>query len=152
MQDPVRSTNQKQTRSQDTHARDQGTKTGDRCPRILVADDDPLVIRLLVRIFRRQGWDVVQVSNGLEAIEAWPPDREDFDLVVLDVRMPRLGGYEAYLELKRLHPQARFLFITAYGDDEILEQIQALRLPLLFKPFDIPSLIRAVAELVGDEG
>jgi len=84
--------------------------------RILLADDDPEVRAITTRILRRQSWEVVTAANGQQTIERWPADGEPFDLVILDVNMPEVNGYEAFHELQRLHPDARILFISGYAE------------------------------------
>lgn len=118
--------------------------------RILLADDDPQVRAFTSRVLTWAGWDVTSVTNGREAVEAWPADGEPFDLVILDIVMPEMNGFEAYRELSRRHPEARFLFISAYAHelnlDTFLEEGRAFFVAKPFVPHFLVSRVRAVLE------
>ena len=120
--------------------------------RILLADDDPQVRAITTRILHRQSWEVVTATNGQEAIERWPPDGEPFDLVILDVNMPEMNGYEAFRELRRLHPDARILFISGYAEVPSWRRlVEEGGQPFLAKPFSPRQLVDTVRSLVSDD-
>ncbi len=64
-----------------------------RCLRILLADDNLVNQKLAVRLLEKRGHNVFVAGNGLEAVDAWK--RELFDLALMDVQMPEMGGFEA---------------------------------------------------------
>jgi signal transduction histidine kinase/ActR/RegA family two-component response regulator len=70
-----------------------------RASRVLLAEDNPVNQRLVVRILEKQGHRVTRAANGREAIEAW--SRESFDIILMDVQMPQMTGYEATEEIRR---------------------------------------------------
>ena len=67
-------------------------------PRVLIADDSPLVLRLIEKMLAGAGYSVLTARDGLEAIEKAMV--EGVDLVILDVMMPRMNGYQACRLLK----------------------------------------------------
>src|SRR5207253_4963195 len=69
-----------------------------RAPRVLIADDSPLVVRMIERLLAGAGCDVIVARDGLEAIEK--AMAQAVDLVILDVMMPRMNGYQACRLLK----------------------------------------------------
>jgi CheY-like chemotaxis protein len=111
--------------------------------RILVADDDASVRAAVVRILEAAGYAVVAVRDGAEALTALA--RERFDLVLLDVVMPKLGGFKTYLRLRELHPGLPCLFATGYTP-ELLPELNASDTPIevLAKPFEPEELLRAI--------
>lgn len=120
--------------------------------RILLADDDPQVLAITMRILHRQAWEVVTARNGQEAVARWPRDGEPFDLVILDVNMPEMNGYEAFRALQRVHPAARILFISGYSEVSSWRQlVEEGGQPFLAKPFAPRQLVDAVRSLV-DQG
>ncbi|NLD71339.1 MAG: response regulator [Chloroflexi bacterium] len=120
--------------------------------RVLVAEDDDLVRSLIERLLTMQGWQVVAVENGVEAVAAWEA-AGGFDLGILDVRMPRMNGYDAYLSMRRISPAARFLFVSGYAEEEIERRlVEGERLPFMAKPFDSDALLERVYALLGQDG
>jgi len=88
--------------------------------RVLIADDDADVREVLVEVFRDAGFDVLEASNGLEALLYVKRDRPD--AVVLDLMMPRLGGVEALKRIHAFNPGIRVLVVTGAIDPELHRQ------------------------------
>jgi CheY-like chemotaxis protein len=111
--------------------------------RVLVADDQLHVRRVVERILTRAGYSVVGVADGKAAVEA--ALRERFDLVLLDAVMPELGGRAAYEQIRKAIPDVRVLFASGYGGDELTARFLAdTDVPLLRKPFDPHLLLRTM--------
>jgi len=119
--------------------------------RMLIVEDEEVLRDLIVRVLGQVGYQVDTSPDGLEALEK--VDRVHYDLIICDVRMPRLGGIELYKKLsgrgsKMIH---RIMFIT--GDTvsgETIGFIEANDIPYLGKPFEIQELLEKVrAELEG---
>jgi len=116
---------------------------------VLVAEDDALVRSLLERLLATQGWEVRAVADGAEAVAAWR-ERGGYDLAVLDVRMPRLSGYDAYLQMREMAPAARFLFVSGYAAEEIEARLAGDgRVAYMAKPFDADALLERLYALLG---
>ncbi len=117
--------------------------------RILVADDEPELLRLLVRALASQGYTAVGASNGREATEAWLAAPDGFDVVVLDMRMPVMSGYEAYRALRERSPQARFVLISGYPEGDLWQSLRGEPcVRCLHKPFRTAELLAAVRDLL----
>jgi len=107
------------------------------------------VLAITTRILRRQSWEVVTANNGHEAVARWPSDGVAFDVVILDVNMPEMNGYDAFRTLQQMHPQARILFISGYSEvSSWRELVEAGGQPFLAKPFTPRQLVDAVVSLV----
>jgi signal transduction histidine kinase len=132
------------------HAREAsevGTKLAGAVPtgseRVLVAEDDPAVRAILVRILERAGYRVAAASNGVEAAEV--ASHEPFDLVILDVVMPGPSCGETLDRLHELLPAARFLLASGYSPDASISALaERGRHTLLRKPYDPDGILRAV--------
>lgn len=104
--------------------------------RILVVDDERVVRDFLARILTLQSAYVKTAEDGLQAIEA--VKQEEFDLVFLDIRMPQMNGVEALRELKKVNVNLKFVMMTGYSVDNLLEEAQREGVVnYLKKPFDI---------------
>lgn len=116
--------------------------------RVLVADDD-LAIRELIRIrLRQNGLEVLEAADGQEAIDRIKADRPD--LIVLDLKMPRLTGYEV-MEQVQADPECRripVIIITAHGSlpptDNRLDNMAAY----VIKPFSPKALAEMVLRVL----
>jgi CheY-like chemotaxis protein len=118
--------------------------------RVLVADDDAANRRALAQVLAAKGHDVVTAVDGVEALERLGSDR--FDVVVVDLQMPRLGGRGVYEEVQRRAPDVarRFVFVT--GDDVRAashEFLLGVPQPTVRKPYEIADLLAAVNEVAG---
>src|SRR2546423_8741684 len=89
--------------------------------RILIADDHEVIRRTVIRIFElRPEVECAEAENGREAVEKALELKPD--LVVLDIRMPDLGGLEAAKQIKRHLPEIPVLFFSIHDTDDILAQ------------------------------
>ena len=112
-------------------------------PKALVADDEPDMRWLLTGVLRDQGFQVVAAEDGQAALEQIT--REPPDVVLLDLRMPGLGGIQVLEQARAVAPQMLVVIVTAYGD--LPSAVQALRLgayDFLTKPFDNDEIVFTV--------
>ena len=113
--------------------------------RILVADDEPNLRRVLTAMLRREGHDVVQATDGGEACELIGPGAE-LDVVITDLRMPTADGMEVLRHAARTAPQVPVIMITAYGSvGQAVEAIKAGAFDYIEKPFE-QEQIRTIVE------
>jgi response regulator NasT len=118
----------------------------DARPRLLIADDDRMVLATLAEGLSTAGYDVVTAASGAEALEAAAGGT--FDLAILDLRMPGMDGIEL---ARRLHDYTRipFLILSAYGDAGLVQQAVTLgALGYLLKPLDVPQIVPSVQAAV----
>ncbi len=107
--------------------------------KVLVADDEPLMLRFIAETLRRLGKEVTAVENGTEAIRKLEEDH--FDLVISDMKMPLKGGLDVLKAAKTLHPTTVVILCTAYGTIE--SAVEAMKLGAfnyLIKPFSLEAL------------
>jgi DNA-binding response OmpR family regulator len=113
--------------------------------KILVADDDPAILTLEERLLIREGHSVIKAVDGAEALKLL--HEEDFDLVLLDVMMPHLTGFEVGRSLRSLDRNQRtpVVFVTARTDKEAYkESMTSGGTVYLTKPFTSKQLISSV--------
>lgn len=115
---------------------------------ILVAEDEDLVRAQVARILGRAGYTVLQACNGVRAVELYRARGSEIALVILDVVMPELDGWHAYLEMEKLQPGLRALFTTGYAANVLPEDFGARGARLLTKPYKPERLVAQVRELL----
>src|SRR5262245_6133218 len=113
---------------------------------ILVVDDEPGIALLCKRMLTRAGYTVMAINDPREAVD-WLKDNR-VDLLLVDIRMPGLDGFEVISRVRKLQPDLAVLVMTGFGTVETA--IHALRRGvdgLLLKPFEKSSeLIEAVKQ------
>jgi signal transduction histidine kinase/DNA-binding response OmpR family regulator len=113
-------------------------------PKLLLVDDDPHVSRTLLDILALHGYPAVRAESGERALERL--EREPFDLVILDVRMPGMNGFQTCMRIReRYGPSLPVLILTALGDTASLKEgYEAGADDFLTKPVDMPALVLKV--------
>jgi DNA-binding response OmpR family regulator len=116
--------------------------------KILICEDNQLVLRALSVVLEREGYDPVAVSDGNKAIEMLKT--KEFDLVIVDIHLPYHSGLEVigYLrtELKKKTP---VLIVTAFSDPQVQRQAAEMKVSgYITKPFNPDDLLRQVRSTV----
>jgi DNA-binding NtrC family response regulator len=109
---------------------------------ILLVDDDPQIISLLVKFFEREGWTVWRASDATSCAEIY--EREEPDVVVLDLDLPGLSGLRLLEVLLTRDPDATVIMLTGHGD--IATAVEAMRLGaenFLTKPVELSHMAAA---------
>jgi DNA-binding response OmpR family regulator len=122
-------------------------------PKIVIAEDEPDIRELITFTLQFAGFEVIPTSNGAEALEA--TQREVPDLVMMDVRMPKMTGYEACRAMKA-DPNIQHIpviFLSAKGQEsEIKEGLEAGAEEYLLKPFAPDQLIERIRAILAKYG
>jgi CheY-like chemotaxis protein len=116
---------------------------------ILVADDNPVIRKALCEMFEiEEDYDLcAEATNGVEAItlaKQWRPD-----LVILDLSMPEMNGYDAACEIKRIMPDVRIILFTLHADTA-REQLMGVNSPidLIVSKSDLANILKHVRSLI----
>jgi len=120
-----------------------------RRARILVADDEELVRMAIKAILGFGGHEVVLAVDGAEAVEKYRDASPRFDLVVLDMHMPRLDGRGALLRIREIDPNARVVLLSGALHDPAGESVTELEgVAFLHKPFENDELLGLVRQML----
>jgi DNA-binding NtrC family response regulator len=114
--------------------------------RLLLVDDDEEACRLLGEVLEREGYRVVRTLSVRDALAALDGG-EPFDAVLTDLRMPEASGLDLLRAIRQRDPRALVFVLTAFGDATAAgEAIRAGAYDFISKPYDLPSLRRAIAQ------
>jgi two-component system response regulator HydG len=108
--------------------------------RVLVVDDEPAILRALEALLKRAGHDVVALDSSVAALQRLTS--EDFDVALLDIKMPQLSGLELLNAVKFRRPEVVVIVMTGHGTEETA--VEAMKLGAfhyLRKPFDDVELV-----------
>jgi len=115
--------------------------------RILIADDEANIRKVITLLMKEQGYEVKTVRNGKEAVEALLEFQPD--VILLDQQMPALTGVEAFEEIKRISPNQTVVFVTAFGSISLaVDAVKKGAYDFIEKPFDNNNLILKVKRAV----
>ena len=115
---------------------------------ILLVDDDKLVLRTITKLLNQQGYNVESAESGKEALKKI--EKEKFDLLIADVRMPDMNGIETIKKIRALYnkrdkPQIPEIIITGYMDPEAEREARKLGITdFIHKPFIISDFVKTV--------
>jgi DNA-binding response OmpR family regulator len=121
-------------------------------PRIVVAEDDAEMRRLIAETLEKEGYDVTEVTDGMRLLvhvvaRDVEPDRA-FDLVIADLRMPVSSGMQVLRGLRNSGWTLPFILCTAFGDDATRMEAEELGAIFFNKPFALDDLRKVVRELL----
>lgn len=120
--------------------------------KILIAEDDQDIRELVVLTLQFNGYDVVSAVDGAQAVEKAQEDT--FDLILMDVRMPRMTGYEACRQLRDMEAtrDIPIIFLSAKGQEsEIQAGMDAGATQYILKPFAPDVLARKISEALNNK-
>ena len=113
--------------------------------KILVAEDEAIVRLLVAETLRTCGHTVLEAGDGQSALDAIQ-ECADLDLVVSDIRLPKMDGFSMARSARQLRPGLRLLFLTGYVRAELPSEL--LPAIIMRKPFDPDNLSRKVADML----
>lgn len=111
---------------------------------VLIAEDDDNNFYLMKELLSDLNIRIIRASNGAEAVDAFKTG-EKIDLVLMDIKMPIMDGYEATRQILEARPEAKILAQTAYADDEI-KAIESGCMGFISKPFVKDRFVSLVKE------
>lgn len=115
--------------------------------RILIAEDDAAVRELIVRALSDDGHELTAAADGAAALIALGRNAGRFDLLLTDVKMPKIDGISLALESGRLHPDITVMLMTGFADQrERAHELDAFVHDVINKPFSVEQIKGAVRE------
>jgi CheY-like chemotaxis protein len=123
-----------------------------RALRVLMAEDEPLAAEVIEEGLVEAGFEVLAANDGQEAVDL-AANGAGFDLLLTDLRMPRLGGKELIARLRAQRPDLPVVVMTGFPPPDGAVSLQAGRGPLrlLTKPVGITPLIAALRDVAGQD-
>lgn len=119
--------------------------------KILVADDEKGIRDLFHFLLEPEGYEVFTVEDGLAAVEMIQKD--SFDIVFLDVHMPKLRGPEAFKIIKQIKPQQIIIIFSSSSDPDFVFETEASRngaFECIYKPVNIDEILDLIHRALGN--
>ncbi len=115
---------------------------------ILLVDDEPMIRSLGQKVLQQYGYHVLLAEDGLQAVEIYPRAARRIDLVILDLTMPRLSGYDTFRQLLQIDPDVRVLLASGYSAEDIPIAEHRRLLGFIGKPYRPADLVRMVRSVL----
>jgi len=119
----------------------------ERIHKVLVADDDEAVRESLRKLLQGEGYQVVSVANGAEAVETFRQEVDQIDLLLVDLNMPLKNGWATLDRLIEVNPSLPVLIVTGQPNQYELAEAAGVS-ALVEKPIDVPALLQLIKELL----
>ncbi|MBS0234579.1 MAG: response regulator [Proteobacteria bacterium] len=117
--------------------------------RVLLVEDEVEVRQFAVRALKRQGYQVLEAADGVEALDIMAANEGEIDIVVSDVVMPEMDGPALFKELRKRNPSLKVIFVSGYPNEAFRESMGSDDFAFLPKPFSLPQLAAKVKEELG---
>lgn len=118
--------------------------------KILIVDDDPIVLAVIQSIITAHGFPTATASDGQQALEALHKDR--FSIVISDINMPVMNGMELLRHVKAEFPKIGVIVVTGFSEDySYVEVINAGAIDFLTKPFNGPELLAKLQRVIREQ-
>jgi CheY-like chemotaxis protein len=111
---------------------------------ILLVDDEAMIRNLGRTILQRHGYEILLAEDGEQALEIYQQERERIDLVILDLTMPKLSGWDTVRRLRELDPDVAVLFASGYSAEHMTESEREGVLGFINKPYRPQELVSTV--------
>ncbi len=113
---------------------------------LVVEDEDALRVPVSTMI-RRTGLTVIEAKDGFGAVEQFQANEQDIDVVLLDVTLPGMKGYEVFTELRRIRPDIKIIVTTAYSQDMVSANLGGQQASAFIrKPYQIKELVNVLRD------
>ncbi|MCX5873604.1 MAG: PAS domain S-box protein [Deltaproteobacteria bacterium] len=120
---------------------------------ILVVEDEEMVRDLVVKRLELLGYDAITATDGEEGVSVFRDRSNEIDLVMLDFKMPKMDGVEAFGELIRIKPDVKVILSSGYTEDVVIQSFPGPRpASILHKPYDMEALKARLERLLGTAG
>ncbi|MBA7613021.1 Sensor kinase CckA [subsurface metagenome] len=116
---------------------------------ILIVDDEESIRFLAKDILEGHGYTVLSAENGAKAINVYTKNRDEIDLVILDIVMPKMGGEKTFLRLKKINPEVKVLLSTGYSQNGKAKKILDSGVKgFIQKPYQVNKLLSKVRSVL----
>jgi PAS domain S-box-containing protein len=125
---------------------DPGTLDGQE--RILLVDDEELVRVVMRTVLASRGYQIVEAADGAEAVQTYLSASQPFDLILIDLHMPRLSGADALVQIRQRDADVKAILLSGGVQDRDSEATIQLKVQFLQKPFENQELVELVREVL----
>lgn len=119
---------------------------------ILVVEDDDSLRELLRTMLEANDLKVLTASDGIEAVEIFEKNQDEIGVVLSDLGLPRLGGWEAFLKMREINPKVKGILASGYFHPHVKEEIiKSGAKNFIQKPYNTPEIVSTLRKMLAEE-
>ncbi len=116
---------------------------------ILLVEDDEMLLDLIATVLEEHGYRVIKADDGLQAVEQFTRHHREIALVLTDMGLPHLGGWEAFQKMKAIDPNVKTIMASGYVDPNLkAEMLQAGARDFVQKPYVVKNMLSTIREVL----
>lgn len=116
---------------------------------ILVVEDEHMLLELVRDLLAGRGYTVLTATDGQEALDMYARQHDDIDLVLVDLGLPKVDGWEAFQRMREINPELKVIFASGYIDERLRTKLLgAGAMGLVQKPYRPDEIVNRVGELL----
>jgi len=126
-----------------------GIKTYQGSETILFVEDEESLSELMGLRLEEKGYTILMARDGEEAIDMYGKHKNEIAVIIMDMGLPKLGGWEVLRRVRQIDPGARVILASAYVDKELkAEMITSGAKDYVQKPYDAEQIARKIREMI----
>ena len=115
---------------------------------VLLAEDEANMLFLLEKLFLQRGYQILKATNGQAALDIYQQHKEEIDVVLLDMGLPKISGRDVLLKIRSENPDVKVIVTSGYIEPAIKSEIdRARRIEFLHKPYTPDDLFKTLRSL-----
>jgi two-component system, cell cycle sensor histidine kinase and response regulator CckA len=120
--------------------------------KILLVEDEDLLRELLADLLKEHGLDIITAADGVEAVEIFTEHQDEIGVVLSDLGLPRLGGWDAFLKMREINPNLIGILASGYFDPIVKDAIiKSGAKNFIQKPYDPPEIVATIQKLLTEQ-
>jgi len=116
---------------------------------LLFVDDETIQLHLMEKVLEREGYRVLTASDGAEAVEMHLRHQDEIAIVILDLQLPKINGWEAFQLMRKIQPRLKALFATGFAPPEIEAKLTQGEIGgIIIKPYELDKVLEKISEIL----
>ena len=116
---------------------------------LLFVDDETIQLHLMEKVLEREGYRVLTASDGAEAVEMHLRHQDEIAIVILDLQLPSINGWEAFQMMRKIQPRLKALFATGFAPPEIEAKLTQGEIGgIIMKPYELDEVLKKISEIL----
>ncbi len=118
---------------------------------VLIVEDEESLRELLKLVLEGNGIKVLQAADGVEAVEVFTAHKDEIEIVLSDLGLPRLGGWEAFLKMREINPELKGILASGFFVPEVKNEIiKSGARDFIQKPYNSAQIIKMIRNLLNE--